>query len=81
MLIWKISLFSKELEGDLSSFFKINMGSTDSVAMVWEASNSYIRGKFIAKTSKRKKERSDRIKKLEAELNSMEKDLTRHYSI
>lgn len=73
-------VFSKELAGDLSSFFEINMGSTDSVAMVWEASKAYIRGKLIAKTSKIKKEQKDCIKKLEAELNSMEKDLARHYS-
>lgn len=31
------------------------MGSTESVAMVWETSKAYIRGKMIAKTSKRKK--------------------------
>lgn len=56
------------------------MGSTSSIAMVWEASKAYIRGKMIAKSSKRKKEQNDNIKKLEAELNSMEKELARHYS-
>ena len=54
-------IFNKELAADLSSFFDINMGSTDRVAMVWEASKAYVRGKLIAQTSKRKKEHKDII--------------------
>lgn len=73
-------VFYAELTEDLSSFFEINMGSTESVAMVWEASKAYIRGKLIAKSSKKKKEQKDAITKLEAELNSMERELAEHYS-
>lgn len=43
-------VFNNELAADLSSFFEINMGSTDRVAMVWEASKAYDRGKLIAQT-------------------------------
>lgn len=52
-------VFNNELAADLSSFFEINMGSTDRVAMVWEASKAYVRGKLIAQTSKRKKEHKE----------------------
>ena len=71
---------SAELAADLSLFFEINMGSTDSVAVVWEAFKAYMRAKLIAKSSKKKKEQNNNIKKLEAELNSLEKELARHYS-
>ncbi|CAG5947255.1 unnamed protein product, partial [Menidia menidia] len=73
-------IFQKELAIDLSSFFEINMGSTDSVAMVWEASKAYIRGKIIAHTSRIKKEHTNTVKKLEAELIIMERKLAEQYS-
>lgn len=62
-------IFHNELAKDLSSFFEINMGSTDSVAMVWEASKAYIRGKIIAHTSKRKKEHTESSKKTGGKIN------------
>lgn len=48
-------MFSEELTKDLKFFFEINMGSTDKVATVWEASKAYIRGKIIAYATKVKK--------------------------
>lgn len=73
-------VFHNELARDLSSFFDINMGSTDSVAMVWEASKAYIRGKIIAHTSRMKKEYINTVKTLESELITMERQLAEHYS-
>lgn len=64
----------------LQGIFEINVGSKDSMEMVWEASKAYIRGKIIAQTSRRKRESIDKIKKLEAELSEMEKELAKHYS-
>lgn len=45
-------MFSEELTKDLKFFFEINMGSTDKVATVWEASKAYLRGKIIAYVTK-----------------------------
>ena len=73
-------VFNNELAADLSSFFEINMGSTDRVAMVWEASKAYVRGKIIAQSSKKKRENINAIKKLETELSEMERELARQYS-
>ncbi len=73
-------VFNNELAADLSLFFEINMGSTDKVAMVWEASKAHIRGKLIAQTSKRKKEYKDTIQTLQVEVSAMERELARHYS-
>ena len=73
-------VFHNELAEDLSSFFEINIGSTDNMAMVWEASKAYIRGKIIAQTSKRKKEHINTVKELEAELVIMERKLAEHYT-
>lgn len=50
------------------------------MAMVWEASKAYIRGKIIAQTSKKKKEHINIVKKLEADLIIMERKLAEHYS-
>ena len=73
-------VFNNELATALSSFFEINMGSTDKVAMVWEASKAYVRGKIIARSSEKKRENMNAIKKLEAELSEMERGLARQYS-
>lgn len=40
--------FRTLLEEDLKSFFELNIGSTEEIATVWEASKAYIRGKLIA---------------------------------
>lgn len=50
------------------------------MAMVWEASKAYIRGKIIAQTAKKKKEHINTVKKLEADLIIMERKLAEHYS-
>lgn len=47
--------FSAAIREDLKSFFEINVGSTDKISSVWEASKAYIRGKFIAHSSKIRK--------------------------
>ena len=44
--------FSETLSEDLKSFFETNMGSTEKIASVWEASKAYIRGKIIAHSAK-----------------------------
>ncbi len=72
--------FGTLLADDLTSFFKLNIGSTDRLASVWEASKAYIRGKLIAQAARKKKEGRDLVKKLEATICIMEKDLARHYS-
>lgn len=54
------------LADDLTSFFKLNIGSTDRLVSMWEASKAYIRGKCIAQAARKKKEGRDLVKKLEA---------------
>lgn len=73
-------IFSEELSKDLKFFWEINMGSTDKVATVWEASKAYIRGKIIAYATRVKKDNLEREKKLEKEICDLEKDLARQYS-
>ena len=71
-------VFSNALSEDLKSFFEINIGSTSTIASVWEASKAYIRGKIIAQASKIKREDTMKMTKLEKEICAMEKDLARH---
>lgn len=72
-------MFSEELTKDLKFFFEINMGSTDKVATVWEASKAYLRGKIIAYVTKVKKSNLERKKTLDKEIREVEKDLVRRY--
>ncbi len=72
--------FGSLLADDLTSFFKLNIGSTDRLVSVWEASKAYIRGKFIAQAAGKKKEGRDLVKNLEATICTMENELARHYS-
>lgn len=46
---------------DLKSFFELNIGSTEEIATVWEASKAYIRGKLIAHSALKKKENLNKI--------------------
>ncbi len=68
-------VFCVRLAEDLTAFFDINIGSTERLATVWEASKALIREKLIAQSSKRKKENTEQIYKLEAEICILEKDL------
>jgi len=72
--------FSSLLADDLTSFFELNIGSTDKLASVWEASKAYIRGKLIAQAARKKKEGRDLVKNLETTICTLEKELARHYS-
>lgn len=69
----------KYLEQELDNFFELNMGSTERVGTVWEASKAYIRGKLIAYASKKKKEQMQRINTIETELKTLEKRLSECY--
>lgn len=72
-------LFNLSLKDELISFFQINAGSATSKAMEWEASKAYIRGKFIAYSSKKKKEDTKRIKELESEIKYREIELSKKF--
>ena len=72
--------FSETLSEDLKSFFETNMGSTEKIASVWEASKAYIRGKIIAHSAKIRKEYTEREKTLEGEIRRMERELAGKYS-
>lgn len=72
------STFRKTIEEDLKTFFDINIGSTEEITTVWEASKAYIRGKFIAQATKKKS--LTRIKDLEKEIKDKELDLSKHFS-
>lgn len=55
----------KELLGDdLKHFFEINIGSTEHIQTVWEASKAYVRGKLIVAymLQKRKKRQPKKSK-------------------
>lgn len=65
--------FSNSILEDLHFFLQVNIGSTDNIASVWEASKASIRGKFIAYASKIKKENNGKEKTLEKEICLLEK--------
>lgn len=58
----------------------MNIGSTERISSVWEASKAFVRGKIIAHSSKLKKEHKKKEEKLDEEIRNMEKDLARQYS-
>ena len=72
--------FSETLAEDLKSFFETNMGSTEKIASVWEASKAYIRGKIIAHSAKIRREYKEREKTLEGEIRRVERELAGKYS-
>lgn len=72
--------FCNTLSEDLKSFFEINIGSTETISSVWEASKAYVRGKIIAHTSKMKKENAKKEKTLDKEIRKLEKELASHYT-
>ncbi|KAF7644636.1 hypothetical protein LDENG_00218650 [Lucifuga dentata] len=71
--------FSDKLAEDLACFFELNIGTTEKLSSVWEASKAYIRGKLIAQTSKRKNS-MEQIIEMEAEITTLEKVLSRQYT-
>ena len=72
--------FNLLLKEDIKSFFEINAGSTDTKAMEWEVSKTYIRGKIIAHSSKKKKVNMKKIMELEKAIKDQEMELTKHFS-
>lgn len=71
--------FKKLLGEDLKNFFDLNIGSTQCIESVWEASKAYIRGKIIAYGAKKKKEGLQKIKELETEIKLKENKLSEKY--
>lgn len=69
--------FNSLIEKELDNFFLVNMGSTDKVGTVWEASKAYIRGTIIAYSSGKKREQIQRVKSLESKLKELEKKTLR----
>lgn len=68
-------LFRKALEDDLKSFFDINLGSSQDISTVWEATKAYVRGKLIAQAAKKKSENLNKINELEKEIKNKELQL------
>ena len=58
----------------------MNMGTTERVGTVWEASKAYIRGKIIAHSRKKKRAQRQRLKKLESQLKDLENALAEKHS-
>lgn len=57
--------FKTSLCEDLKSFLELNIGSTQEIATVGEASEVYIWGKLIAYAAQKKKDNQTRLKKIE----------------
>ena len=72
-------IFANALEEDLKMFFDTNIGSTERIGTVWEASKAYIRGKLIAQASKKKKDSQADLVRLETQLKDAEKDLAENH--
>ena len=72
--------FDVVLSQDLKSFFEINVGSTENLGTVWEASKAFIRGKIIAYSCKKKRESIEKLKKVESQLKEKEGRLANSYS-
>lgn len=68
--------FSDTLSEDLKSFFDMNIGSTEKIFSVWEASKAYISGKIITHSSKVKKEKALKENRIDKEI----RNLARHCS-
>ena len=58
---------------DLKSLFEINIGSTENILSVSEASKAYIRGTFMAHSVQKKRESAIKIKELETEIKIKKK--------
>lgn len=72
--------FNNLIKEELDQFFQLNIGSTDRVGTVWEASKAYIRGKIIAYSSRKKREQTQRINNLESWLKELEKTIFGKYN-
>ena len=71
--------FKLSLLNDLKSFYEINAGSTETKAMVWEASKA-CQGEIIAHASRKKKENLNKIKDLESIIKNQEKELSKQFT-
>lgn len=58
------------METELNNFFDQNIGSTEKISSVWEASKAFMRGYFISKSSYMKKISTVRIRELEFQIKS-----------
>lgn len=65
---------------DLKSFFELNIGSTDKISTVLEASKAYTRGKLIAHAAQRKRDSLNKIKELENKMKLQENKLPEKFS-
>lgn len=72
--------FKTSFGEDLKSFFEINVGRTEEIKTVWEASKAYVRGKLIAYASQKKRDSFNKIKELERETKLKEIGLSECYS-
>lgn len=68
------------METELNNFFDQNIGSTEKISSVWEASKAFMRGYFISKSSYMKKISTVRIRELEFQIKSKEVMLSQCYS-
>lgn len=72
--------FCTQLEKDINTFFSENIGSTDRIGTVWEASKAYIRRRLIAQCSAKKREQTRKLKYLETQLKDLEKELAEKHT-
>lgn len=63
MSLFQDKTFNLSLNKDLKKKI-VNIGSTDKLSTVWEASKAYVKGKIIAHTSRKKREDRERVEKL-----------------
>ena len=78
--LYQDPVFDQLLSQDLKSFFEINVGSTEKMGTVWEASKAFIRGRIIAYSCKKKNESIKKLKELESRLKETEKQLANNYN-
>lgn len=64
----------------LKDFFDQNVGSTERLGTVWEASKAYLRGYLISQSSYLKKMSKKKIKDLESQIKIKESELSQCYS-
>jgi len=84
---WRLNTFMLEdkvfidsLQDDIKMFFELNIGSTQRLATVWDASKAFIRGKCIAYASRKKKESVKKMKLLEKQISDLERELVQGFS-
>lgn len=81
MLLLQEKSFKEQLVLDLKEFFQINIGSSDHIQTVWEASKAFMRGKLIAYAFKMKKENFGKIQELEKEIKLKENNFKQYEDV